>query len=803
MTMSQFHYGGARHTLHREFTLQEEKKATEATPQSVSIVGNPAEGNVVVEEESKREIPQIPVPSPPQEEVKALLRTELAECENTIKGLRLELAQHMLSESEQSAKISQLTAIISQRDSEVSLHRYLPCFRLDDETHFCKGVANGCTNSTRPVYGNNPYTADCSACSMALHAGVINRYGGTFRVVPVGDFDAFEGEPRNGVRSLAWPETYSACMVVKAFPRRCGQLTDSVFFCCGCCSSLNCKLPSAIEGQPYPSGTNYCAAARHAGAVGERGGVFKIVLDEPEGFFVWGIEKVLARFAVCGHLRDDLYFCRGKLNGCTEREDPHIGTIICGDGSRHRLNDPEGSRCAAALRLGAVTENGGMFRAIPSRRVVGLGAKQQALEDEIDVYMLRADHDCGLVAEDVYYCRGRARGCKYQSLKVFGSNPYFYPHNDENATHQYCTAALHSRTMTDSGGVFHAIRLGLLRHSAGDAVTVHNGIQSVPFLEGKAYLSYSVRGYNAYLCGPVIDNCYYLSGEELRAGSPGEVSKIGNVHCCSSGSAEAGYYAAAKRMLEDVPGVFRVFDLGRDSGRFGCGSGSEPELSPSPSPSQIKFCIARMDLPCGFIDEHIYYCRGRKFRCTAATSEDDPIHGCNPYASQSNYCQAAVHSGMVNDLGGMFCIVPIHGQREFRGDTRHSVTSTHGAAAEGYLVCSLAGRFDASTMEDLECGLIAGEVYVCKGRHRGCMALGHTPLLGQDLWGNNPYAEGSHKCKSAVHSGVVGENGGVFRVKKCQERIRGFKGGKRNGVESRDYGAYEGYYVEPVVDGTI
>jgi hypothetical protein len=67
--------------------------------------------------------------------------------------------------------------------------------------------AGGCATST--VYGTDQYTGDSRLCAAALHSGVIEAGGGSFRVKVEGAKSGFTGSKRNGVESRDWSGEWS------------------------------------------------------------------------------------------------------------------------------------------------------------------------------------------------------------------------------------------------------------------------------------------------------------------------------------------------------------------------------------------------------------------------------------------------------------------------------------------------------------------------------------------------------------------------------------------------------------------
>lgn len=61
---------------------------------------------------------------------------------------------------------------------------------------------------------------------------------------------------------------------------------------------------------------------------------------------------------------------------------------------------------------------------------------------------------------------------------------------------------------------------------------------------------------------------------------------------------------------------------------------------------------------------------------------------------------------------------------------------------------------------------------------------------GNSVWGTDTYTDDSALCHAALHAGAISESGGVIRVHRTAGRSS-YAGSTRNGISSRDYGAWE------------
>jgi hypothetical protein len=155
-----------------------------------------------------------------------------------------------------------------------------------------EGKAWACTcaagqTGSGSVWGTDRYTADSSICRAALHAGVIPAGGGKVTLWARGGCGEFAGTSRNGVQTSNWGG-YDRTFSFEKDARCLGEApADSPASCPDNAvglksrapeSGLECHCaPSAMRGAVwgtdlYTLDSSVCAAARHAGAVGEEGG---------------------------------------------------------------------------------------------------------------------------------------------------------------------------------------------------------------------------------------------------------------------------------------------------------------------------------------------------------------------------------------------------------------------------------------------------------------------------------------------------------------------------------------------------
>ncbi|KAL4472012.1 hypothetical protein ABPG72_018514 [Tetrahymena utriculariae] len=74
---------------------------------------------------------------------------------------------------------------------------------------------------------------------------------------------------------------------------------------------------------------------------------------------------------------------------------------------------------------------------------------------------------------------------------------------------------------------------------------------------------------------------------------------------------------------------------------------------------------------CGNFKGQIYYCKGKG--CTS----NGTVWGSNPYTSDSNYCVAARHSGIVGEGGNYYAVNQLPAQQSYSGSNRNGVTTSN------------------------------------------------------------------------------------------------------------------------------
>jgi hypothetical protein len=188
--------------------------------------------------------------------------------------------------------------------------------------------------------------------------------------------------------------------------------------------------------------------------------------------------------------------------------------------------------------------------------------------------------------------------------------------------------------------------------------------------------------------------------------------------------------------------------------------------------------------------------------CTAEATEGGSIWGTLIYTSDSNPCRAARHAGGIGPAGGLIMIVPAPGLPSYRGSERDGVISQdYGNWGSSFLVAGLMG--DATpppapppmALQPAPPPAAAGPILACPrsfieaGRRRTTCGCDAAAAATGSVWGTDLYTDDSSICRAALHAGAVPVSGGVVVAVPAQGQPT-YRGSRRNGVLSLDWGAY-------------
>lgn len=183
--------------------------------------------------------------------------------------------------------------------------------------------------------------------------------------------------------------------------------------------------------------------------------------------------------------------------------------------------------------------------------------------------------------------------------------------------------------------------------------------------------------------------------------------------------------------------------------------------------------------------------------CPSGCDARGHAHGSNLYTSDSEVCFAGVHAGAIGVKGGLVEVRKDVGRPAFRGTSRNGVASRdHGPFPRTFAVLNAAGGPPAEPADgaiEIGCSMTDDGLPGDPGAvlrlscPAGCDSRGET-------FGSNLYTSDSAVCRAGVHAGAIPAMGGVVELRKESGRVA-YRGSTRNGVASRDYGAFARSFV--------
>jgi outer membrane protein OmpA-like peptidoglycan-associated protein len=205
--------------------------------------------------------------------------------------------------------------------------------------------------------------------------------------------------------------------------------------------------------------------------------------------------------------------------------------------------------------------------------------------------------------------------------------------------------------------------------------------------------------------------------------------------------------------------------------------------------------------------------------CSAAAVKRNDIvtsvYGMDVYPGLSSVCRSALHAGAVGPNGGTVTVIPEPGRNAYPGVTRNGVRSENwGSANNSFRFAgaaqpaaapppppSSASMTASICPDDFKAYADATEPVVC-----WCSAAAvKRNDIATSVYGMDVYPGLSLVCRSALHAGVVGANGGTVTVVPEPGR-NAYPGVTRNGVRSENWGSANNSFrfaaaAQPVIIG--
>ena len=201
--------------------------------------------------------------------------------------------------------------------------------------------------------------------------------------------------------------------------------------------------------------------------------------------------------------------------------------------------------------------------------------------------------------------------------------------------------------------------------------------------------------------------------------------------------------------------------------------------------------------------------------CTAEATQIGSVWGMDVYTGDSGICRSAVHAGVIGRQGGSVTVIPEPGRNAYPGVTRNGISSSNYGRYESSFRFAGAPAATPGPAPAAAAPAARAAVSVCPddfiafaGTSEALTCTCSTEAAANgSVWGMDVYTGDSGICRSAVHAGVIGRQGGSVTVIPEPGR-NAYPGVTRNGISSSNYGRYESSFrfappAVPVVNGTV
>lgn len=196
------------------------------------------------------------------------------------------------------------------------------------------------------------------------------------------------------------------------------------------------------------------------------------------------------------------------------------------------------------------------------------------------------------------------------------------------------------------------------------------------------------------------------------------------------------------------------------------------------------------------------------FSCPAGGPVSSRIWGTDLYTDDSSICSAAVHAGAITLVRGGSVTIEIRPAADtYRGTQRNGIVSkSYGPYAGIFVIVSAQSATNTSASEIPIGGSDpwAATAQSLRGRNGARFTLNCSPngSMGIDrmtgnaeVWGTDVYTDDSSICVAAVHAGKINLRGGGKVTIEIRPGASSYQGTARNGVNTRNYGAWSGSFV--------
>jgi hypothetical protein len=226
-----------------------------------------------------------------------------------------------------------------------------------------------------------------------------------------------------------------------------------------------------------------------------------------------------------------------------------------------------------------------------------------------------------------------------------------------------------------------------------------------------------------------------------------------------------------------------------------------PAPAPDPKPVPVVTATEVIEAGCSFSGKLIQGDVGSAHVVACPAGCSNSIWGTDTYTGDSSVCTAGMHAGLIGADGGIMGVVIADGRPAYRGTKRNGIQSSdYGKYGSSYTVARTdvplptppapPGLPSGAQVIEAGCSFSSKQIAGEPGSvHRVNCPADCTGAV----WGTDAYTSDSRVCVAALHTGLIPKTGGDVAV--VIEGARpAFRGSKRNGVSSSDYGPYGGSF---------
>ncbi|MBV1799372.1 LCCL domain-containing protein [Siccirubricoccus sp. G192] len=186
--------------------------------------------------------------------------------------------------------------------------------------------------------------------------------------------------------------------------------------------------------------------------------------------------------------------------------------------------------------------------------------------------------------------------------------------------------------------------------------------------------------------------------------------------------------------------------------------------------------------------------------CPPEATERGSVWGMDVYTDDSSICRAAIHAGLLGRRGGTVTLLPEPGRRAYPGSTRNGVQSQNYGPWQGsFRFRPDPARQQAQAQPQTPPPPAAPsqcpdnfEAYKHETDPLVCTCTELAAAQGA-VWGTDLYTSDSAICRAALHAGRITRRGGLVTALPEPGR-RAYPGTTRNGVQSQNYGPWDGSF---------